>query len=155
MRDWNSLYVVVRNRGGRVAHRAIGRAIIEAEGDASLTMLALREGIEPLATFCADSPAQAEGAKRTLADLGDVEFEDRDFDPTWFDPGACIEAIDGLLEHGLRGKRSFSPAVRGELELLRRTLDEARRRSCKFYLAEVTPGEDLEFAGPELEQEAG
>ncbi len=118
-------------------------------------MLALRKGIEPLAGFCGHSPAQAENAKRTLADLGDVDFEDRDFDPEWFDPTACIAAIDGLLEHVGGGKRSFSPAVRGELELLRRTLDEARRGSCTFCLAEVEPGGDMGFAGPELEREAG
>ena len=154
MIDWNELYVVVRDRKGRVAHRAIGRAIVEAEGDARLTMLALRRGVEPVATFWADSPAQAETAKRTLADLGDVDFEDRDFDPKWFDPAVGIAAIDGLLEHAGR-THSVSPAVRTELELLRRTLDEARCGSCAFYLVEVEPGEELGFAGPELEREAG
>jgi hypothetical protein len=152
--DWKELYVVVRDRKGRVAHRAIGRAIVEAEGDAKLTMLALRKGVEPVATFWADSPAQAENAKRTLADLGDVDFDDRDFDPKWFDPAAGIAAIDGLLEHAAR-THSVSPAVRTELELLRRTLDEARRRSCAFYLVEADPREELGFAGPELEREAG
>ena len=49
VRDRNELYVIVRDRGGRVVHKAIGRAIVEAEEDASLTMLALRQGIEPLA----------------------------------------------------------------------------------------------------------
>ena len=155
VRDWSVLYVVLRDQGGRVAHRAIGRAIVEADADASFTMWALRDGIEPLASFCADSPAQAEDAKRTLADLGDVDFDDRDFDPKWFDPGACIEAIDGLLEREQHGKRSMSPALRGELELLHRTLDEARCHSCTFYLTEVRPGDDLRFAGPELKQEAG
>jgi len=155
VRDGNELYVVLRDRRGRVAHKAIGPAIVEADDDASLTMLALREGIEPLASFYADSPAQAEDAKRTLADLGDVEFEDDDFVPKWFDPRACLEAIEALLEHRRRGKRSFSPAVRSELELLRGTLVEARRRSSTFYLAEVRPGEDLGFAGPDLEREAG
>jgi hypothetical protein len=125
---------------------------VEAEGDARLTMLALRTGVEPVATFWAKSPVQAESAKRTLADLGDVDFEDRDFDPKWFDPAAGIAAIDGLLEHAAR-THSASRAVRTELEFLRRTLDEARRRSCAFYLVDVEPGEELGFAGPELERE--
>ena len=117
-------------------------------------MLALRKGVELLATFWADSPAQAESAKRTLADLGDVDFEDGDFDPKWYDPAAGIAAVDGLLEHAAR-THSVLRAVRSELELLRRTLDEARRRSCAFYLVEVEPGEELGFAGPELKREAG
>jgi len=117
-------------------------------------MLALRTGVEPVATFWAKSPVQAESAKRTLADLGDVDFEDRDFDPKWFDPAAGIAAIDGLLEHAAR-THSVSRAVRTELEFLRGTLDEARRRSCAFYLVEVEPGEELGFAGPELKRETG
>ena len=155
VRDGNELYVVVRDQQGRVAHRAIGRAIVQADADASLTMLALRRGVEPLTTFCAYSPAQAEDARRTLSELGDVDFEDRDFDPEWFDPAACVAVIDDLLEYGGRRKRSLSAAVRSDLELLRRTLDEAARRCCKFYLAEVEPGEDLGFAEPELEAQAG
>jgi hypothetical protein len=127
---------------------------VEAESEARLTTLALRQRVEPVATFWADSPAQAERAKRTLADLGDVDFEDRDFEPKWFDPAEGIAAIDGLLEHAA-GTHRVSPAVRTELELLRCTLDEARRRSCAFYLAEVAPGEELGFAGTELEREAG
>ena len=147
--------MVVRDRQGHVAHRAIGCAIVEADLDGGLTMFALRKGVEPLASFFADSPAQAEGAKRTLAELGDVEFDDRDFDPEWFEPTQAIEAIEGLLEHGRKGRRSLPEPVLVELGSLWRTLAEAVRRSCRFYLVEVEPGEDLEFAGAEFKGGAG
>ncbi len=152
MSDEIMLYLVVRDRQGQVAHQAIGSAIVEADLDASLIRLALRKGIEPLATFYADSPAQAENAKQTLAELGDVEFDDSDFEPTWFDPAPCIEAINGLLEHGRVGRHRMSEGVRSELELLGRRLAEVRGRSGWFYLVEVGPGEDLNFAGPELDR---
>ncbi len=148
--DWPTLYVIVRDRRGRIAHRAIGRAVVMAEGDASLTMLALRKKILPVSAFLGSSPAGAAAEMGELADLGDVDFDERDFDPRWFPPNEGIEAVDGLLGHRTRGNRRLSPDVQGELELLRRTLHEARRRSCTFYLVEVEPGEDLGFAGPEL-----
>jgi len=155
MSDESILYLVVRHRRGQVAHKAIGSAIVEADMDAGLIRLALRKGIEPLATFYADSPAQAEHAKQTLADLGDVEFDDKDFEPTWFDPAQGIEALNGLLEHGRVGRHRLSERVRRELELLGRTLAEVRRRSCQFYLVEVRPGEDVDFAGLELDRGQG
>jgi len=100
----------------------------------------LRKGLEPLVRFCAYSPRQAEEAKRTLAELGDVDFEERDFEPEWFDALPCIETIDGLLAHRGRRRRFLTEAVRNELDLLRRTLGEAHRCSSRFYLVELEPG---------------
>lgn len=146
MRDARTLYVIVRDQQGRVAHTAIGCAMVEAD----LTIFALRKGIEPLTSFYADSPAQAEEAKRALGDLGDVEFDDHDFDPQWFEPLQGIAATDDLLEHGRKGKCALSEPVRAELGLLRRALAEARLRSCQFYLVEVDADEGLDFAGVEF-----
>ena len=151
MSEANVLYVLVTDEQGRFAHKAIGSAIVEADMDARLTTLALRKGVEPLATYYCASPARAEHAMKTLADLGDVEFDASDFDPTWFDPEPCMEAIRGLLEHGRKGRYRLSEEVRRELELLHRVLAAASDRSRRFYLVEVVPDEDLNFAGPELD----
>ena len=145
MSDARILHLVIRDRTGWIGHQAIGGAIAEADGDASLTTLSMRKGLEPLAAFCVHSPRQAESAKRTLAELGDVDFEESDFAPQWFDALRCLETIDGLLAHRGRGRRSLTEAVRGDLDLLRRALGEAHRRSCTFYLVELEPGETLEF----------
>ena len=151
----NTLYVVLRDPKGQVAHQAIGSAILEADWDGRLAMFAMRKGTEPLASFYADSPLQAEGAKRTLADVGDVDFDDRDFDPKWFKPADGIDAVDGLLHHGREGRHRLPEPVRAELALLRRTLVDAACRSYTFHLVEVEPGEDLGFAGPQLDGRAG
>ena len=136
-------------------HHPIGSAILEADSDASLTTLALRAGIEPLATFCDYSPAEAEHAKQTLADLRDVEFTDAEFEPHWHEPASCINAIDGLIGLGRKASRLLSSDVRSELAVLRNTLEEANHRSCDFYLVDVEPGEAIDFAGPPLQKGAG
>ena len=148
------LYVIIRDRTGAVMHQAIGSAILEADSDARLTTLALREGIEPLATFGDYSPAEAEHAKQTLADLGDVEFDDADFEPHWHEPASCINAIDGLIGLGRKASRFLSSDVRSELACLRATLEEASQRSCDFYLVDVEPGEEIDFAGSPLQKGA-
>jgi len=153
--DETILYVVVRDRNGRVAHKAVGSALIQADRDAGITTFALRKGIEPLTAFLVDSPAQAESAKRVLADLGDVDFDDRDFEPRWFQPARCVESVSALLDCGREGRGRLSEAVRQELEELRQVLAETERRSCAFYLVEVPSGGDLGFAGPALDGGAG
>jgi len=62
------LYVVVRDRNRRVAHKAVGSALVQADREAGITTFALRKGIEPLTAFLVDSPAQAERAKRVLGE---------------------------------------------------------------------------------------
>ena len=94
MSDETILYVVVRDGHGRIAHKAVGSALVHADRDAAITTFALRNGIEPLTAFLVDSPAQAERAKRVLADLGDVDFDDRDFEPRWFQPARCPKPGD-------------------------------------------------------------
>ena len=151
MSDETILCAIFRDRNGRVTHKTVGSAVVQADRDAALTTFALRKGIEPLTAFMVDSPAQAENAKQVLADLGDVDFDDRDFEPRWFQPGRCVESVSALLDCGREGRGSFSEAVRQELEELRRVLAETGRRSCTFYLVEVRSGEDLGFAGPALD----
>jgi hypothetical protein len=148
--DETFLYVVVRDRYGRVVHKAVGSALVQADRDAGITTLALRNGIEPLTAFLVDSPAQAESAKRILADLGDVDFDDRDFDPRWFQPARGVESVTALLDCGRQRRGRLSEAVRQELEELRQVLAEMERRACTFYLVEAPSGDDLGFAGPAL-----
>ena len=40
--------------------------------------------------YQAYSPRQAAQAMRTLAELGDVDFDERDFAPQWFEPDQGI-----------------------------------------------------------------
>ena len=75
---------------------------------------------------------------RTLAELGDVDFDDRDFVPQWFEPDQGIATIDVMLEG--TGRR-FSASVRDELVRLREALAEAKSRGCTFHLVETEPGE--------------
>lgn len=56
-----------------------------------------RHGLDPIPAFLGSSPAGAAATMRELADLGDVDFDERDFDPRWFHPNEGIEAVDGLL----------------------------------------------------------
>jgi len=79
---------------------------------------------------------------RVLADLGDVDFEENDFTPQWFQPDECIAVIDGLLE---QRRRPVAGAVRAELALIRTALAQARSRGCSFCLVELEPGERLGF----------
>ena len=155
MTDGRILYVILRDRSGVMRHQAIGCAILGADVDASLTTLALRRGIDPLATFGDYSPAAAEHAKQTLADLGDVDFDDSDFEPHWHEPARCIKAIDGLSALGPETSRILSKAVRSELASLRGILEEASHRSSEFYLVDVEPGEAVDFAGPPMRKGAG
>src|SRR6266540_2680334 len=84
MADVRTLHVVARNSDGRIVHRPIGRALVVADFDAGLTTLALRAGLEPLASFLVDSPSEAADAIETLDELGDVDFDPSDFAPRWF-----------------------------------------------------------------------
>ena len=154
MSDETILYVVVRDRNGRVAHKAVGSALVQADRDAGITTFALRKGIQPLTAFLVDPPAKAKSAKRVLADLGDVDFDDRDFEPRWFQPARCVESVNALLGCGREGRGRLSEAVRQELEALRQVLAETERRSCAFYLVEAPSGEDRGFAGPALDTTA-
>ncbi len=140
--EMNTLHVVVREPNGRIEYQAIGHAILAADIDGAVTPSALHKSLLALALYQAHSPRQAAAAMRALADLGDVDFEESDFAPQWFQPDECIAAIDGLLE---RKRRPFAGAVRAELVLMRRALAQASSRGCSFYLAELEPGERLGF----------
>jgi hypothetical protein len=93
--DIRTLYIVVREPHGGIGRQQIGQALVEADFDATLTKLALRQGCEPLASFTIYSRRQAAAAIQELEDLGDVDVDPRDFDPKWFDPlvGLAEEAM--------------------------------------------------------------
>jgi hypothetical protein len=93
-----TLHIVVRDPKGRIGRQPIGQAIVAAAIDEKVTTSALRKGLLALACYQAHSPRQAAEALRTLAELGDVDFEETDFDPQWFQPDECIATIDVLLE---------------------------------------------------------
>src|SRR2546425_7027936 len=135
-----TLYLVVRGADGRIGYQAIGPAIIAADVDGKARRSALGTGLLALAVYQGYSPREAAAAMGVLADLGDVDFQESDFTPHWFQPGECIRVIDGLLG---RKRRPFPEAVRVELALMRRALAEARIRGCSFYLVEPEPGERL------------
>jgi hypothetical protein len=135
-----TLHIVMRDAGGQVSHQAIGRAIVAAAIDEKVTRSTLRTGLLALAFYQSHSPRQAAEAMRTLAELGDVDFEERDFDPQWCSPDQCIRTIDVLL--GRKG-RPFSESVRAELVQIRQALAEASGGDCTFYLVELGPGERL------------
>ena len=135
-----TLHIVVRDPNGRIGRQPIGRAIVAASIDEKVTKSALRKGLLALAFYQAHSSRQAEEAMRTLAELGDVDFEETDFNPQWFSPDECIGTIDVLLG---RGGRPFSETVRAELVLIRQALAEARGRGCTFYFVELEPDEGL------------
>jgi hypothetical protein len=153
--DETILYVIMRDRNGRVAHRVLGSALVQADRDAGLTTFALRKGIEPLTAFMVDSPVQAESAKQVLADLGDVGFDDRDFEPQWFQSARGVESVNALLDCGREGRGPFSEAVRRELEELRRILVKAEHLSWAFYLVDAPSGEDLGLPALPWTEEAG
>ena len=60
------LYVVIRDRNGRVAQKAVGSALVQADRDAGITTFALRKRIEPLTAFLVDSQGPSGHAKRSL-----------------------------------------------------------------------------------------
>jgi len=135
----SNMYVVIRDRNGRVVHQSIGQALVEADLDASLTRLALRRKREPLVSFTVYTSKQAAEAIKELEELGDVEVDPRDFDPKWFDPVDCIATIDSLLESRAR---CVAKSVRTELAWLRRVLTVAHRGST-FHLVEVESEEEI------------
>jgi len=133
-----TLHLVVRDPKGRIGSQTIGRAIAAAAIDEKVTASALRSGLVALTFYQAYSPRQAAQAMRTLAELGDVDFDERDFAPQWFEPDQGIATTGLILE---RAGRRFSASVRGELVRLRESLVEAKGRGCTFYLVETEPGE--------------
>jgi len=136
-----TLCLVVRDPRGRIGYQEIGHAIMAADTHGNVTSSALRNSLLALASYEAHSPIQAAAAAmRTLAELGDVDFEERDFAPQWFQPDECISIIDGLLG---RRRSALAEATRAELLLMRRALVEARTRGCSFYLVELEPHERL------------
>jgi hypothetical protein len=64
--------------------RRIGSAIVDADWDATLSMLAAKSGVDGLSEFFCDTPAQAKRAMDELNEIGDVPFHSRDFAPKWF-----------------------------------------------------------------------
>ena len=143
--EMKTLHVIVRDPKDRIGYQPIGRAIVAAAIDEKVTTSALRRGLAALAFYQAYSPREAAEAMRTLAQLGDVDFDESDFVPQWFQPGQGIATIDVILE---RAGRRFPATVRSELVQLREALAEARSRSCRFYLVEMEPGEPLRGATP-------
>ena len=114
-----------------------------------MTPSALHQSLLALAFYQAHSPREAVAAMRVLADLGDVDFEESDFSPQWFQPDECIAVIDGLLE---RRRRPFAGAVRAELVLMRTALVQASSRGCSFYLVELEPSVRLGFESSRLSE---
>ncbi len=147
--EMKTLHLVVRDPNGRIEYQPIGHAIVAADIDGDTTPSALYKSLLALALYQAHSPRQAAAAMRMLADLGDVDFEETDFTPHWFQPDECIAVIDGLLE---RRRRPFAGTVRAELVLMRRALAQASSRGCSFYLVELEPGERLGFEGSRLSE---
>ena len=141
-----TLHLVVRDPSGRIEYQAIGDAIVAADFHVGVTPSALQKSLVALALYEAHSPREAAAAMRVLADLGDVDFEESDFAPQWFQPDECIAVIDGLLE---RRRHAFAGAVRAELVLMRRALAEASNRGCSFYLVELAscPGKKSKWSG--------
>src|SRR5437870_3333215 len=105
-----TLCLVVRDPRGRIGYQEIGHAIMAADTHGNVTSSALRNSLLALASYEAHSPIQAAAAMRTLAELGDVDFEERDFAPQWLQPDECISIIDGLLG---RRRRALAEATRG------------------------------------------
>ncbi len=139
MADVRTLHVVARNSDGRIVHRPIGRALVVADFDAGLTTLALRAGLEPLASFLVDSPSEAADAIETLDELGDVDFDPSDFAPRWFDPAECLATIDGL-EHL---SRQLPADVCQDIASVRLVLLQASRQGWMFHLVELLPEEEV------------
>ena len=137
-----TLHLVLRDPNGRIECQAVGHAIVAAGIDGDVTRSALQKTLVALACYQAHSPSEAAAAMRVLADLGDVDFEESDFTPQWFQPDECIAVIDGLLE---QRRRPPAGAVRAELVLIRTALAQASSRGCSFYLVELEPGERLGF----------
>lgn len=137
-----TLHLVLRDPNGRVEYQAIGHAIVAAGIDGDATRSRLQRSVLALALYQAHSPSEAAAAMRVLADLGDVDFEESDFTPQWFQPDECIAVIDGLLE---QRRRPFPGAVHAELVLIRTALAQGSSRGCSFYLVELEPGERLGF----------
>lgn len=135
------LHVVFRGPNGRTGCQPIGSAIVEADFESLLLNLAMRHHFASLAEFHCRSPQQAAYAMRELDELGDVDFDEGDFLPEYFDPAEGIPAVDGLLRHG----KKFSALLRTELEMLRRVLEEAGRRQCKFCLMDPEPNEPMPY----------
>ena len=140
--EMKTLHLVVRDSNGRIEYQAIGHAILGADIEEEATPSALHKSLLALALYQAHSPTQAAAAMRVLADLGDVDFEERDFTPQWFHPDECMTVIDGWLE---RRRHPFAGAVRAELVLMRRALAQASSRGCSFHLVELEPGDRLGF----------
>ena len=137
-----TLHLVVRDPNGRIECQAIGPAIVAAGIDGDVARSALQKSLLVLTLYQAHSPSEAAAAMRVLADLGDVDFEESDFTPQWFQPDECIAVIDGLLE---QRRRPFPGPVHAELVLIRTALAQASSRGCSFYLVELEPGERLGF----------
>jgi hypothetical protein len=148
----DALVVVIRDARGVVGHVALGSALLDADWDGALSMLPSGDEAEGIADFFCDTPAQARAAMDELAEIGDVPFHPRDFEPRWFSPRQATAAVDWLLGHrgDRRARRLLTDAVCAELDRLRRVLQGACRPGYRFHLVEAEPGEELTFAGPAL-----
>jgi hypothetical protein len=135
-----TLHLAVRDRSGSIAYQPIGAAIVSAFVDEKPTASALRKGLLGLVCYQAYSPSEAVEAMQVLVELGDVDFDESDFEPQWFRSEQGIATID-LILGGARQR--FTAAVRDELVELRRALVDARSRGCTFCLVETEPGETL------------
>jgi hypothetical protein len=138
--DMRTMYIAVRDPNGGIGHQQIGQALVEADFDATLTKLALRQGCEPLASFTIYSRRQAAAAIRELEELGDVDVDPKDFDPEWYDPLQGLATVDRLLEHR---ERAITAGARIELALLRGILAEVANRRATFYLVEPDTDEEI------------
>ena len=149
----NTLLVMLRDKAGSVGHVAIGSAIVDADWDATLSMLAAKEGVDGLLEFFCDTTAQAKRAMDELNEIGDVPFHPRDFAPKWFGPRAGITAVGWLLGNRAKARLALTDAVCGELERVRGVLEAARHTGRRFHFVELEAGEDRRFAGPAVTEE--
>jgi hypothetical protein len=149
----NTLLVMLRDKAGSVGHVAIGSAIVDADWDATLSMLAAKSGADGLLGFFCSTPSQAKRAMDELNAIGDVPFHLRDFAPKWFWPRAGITAVAWLLGNRAKARLALTDAVCVELERVRRVLEAARRTGRRFHLVELEEGEDRSFAGPRVMEE--
>jgi len=144
----NTLLVVL-GAGGRVAgHVAVGSAILDADWDGKLSLLPKAREAEDFLDFACHTPRQAEHAMAELAELGDVPFDSRDFEPKWHSPRRGGKAVSWLLAHRHKSRRRLTDRVCAELDLVKRALESAARSGLGFHFVQVEPDEDLGFAGP-------
>jgi hypothetical protein len=148
------MLLLLRDGRGRIAHIAIGSALLDADWAADVSMLMADDEAPALAELFSYTPREARRAFKELCELGDVDPDPANFQQDWLPAAAGLQTVRWLrhsvTEPRSRLRRLLGPDCLEELNRIHDALVTAESSGLEFHLVEVGERESRRFAGREI-----